>query len=134
MLVDTVRATIRWHQMLAGGETVLVAVSGGPDSVALLHLLMTLTAELSLRLHVLHVDHGLRPDSEGDAAFVRGLAARLGVPVEPVEAVGWDGDFLEAQCFGYLAVRSARGLPLSLPTTTGVPRPMSGGELHRAAA
>ena len=54
-------------------------------------------------------------------------------PVDPVEAVGWDGDFLEAQAFGYLAVRSARGLPLSLPTTTGVPDPMPGGELHRAA-
>jgi anhydro-N-acetylmuramic acid kinase len=65
--------------------------------------------------------------------FMRRLAERLGVPVEPVEAVGWDGDFLEAQCFGYLAVRSHRGLPLSLPTTTGVPRPMPGGELFRAA-
>ncbi|MDQ4135182.1 MAG: anhydro-N-acetylmuramic acid kinase [Pseudomonadota bacterium] len=65
--------------------------------------------------------------------FMRRLAERLGVPVEPVEAVGWDGDFLEAQCFGYLAVRSHRGLPLSLPTTTGVPHPMPGGELFRAA-
>ena len=69
-----------------------------------------------------------------NAHFMRGFAARLGVPVEPVEAVGWDGDFLEAQCFAYLAVRSRRGLPLSLPTTTGVPAPMPGGELHRAAA
>jgi anhydro-N-acetylmuramic acid kinase len=68
-----------------------------------------------------------------NAHFMRRLAERLGVPVDPVEAVGWDGDFLEAQCFGYLAVRSRRGLPLSLPTTTGVPRPMPGGELHRAA-
>jgi anhydro-N-acetylmuramic acid kinase len=64
--------------------------------------------------------------------FMRALARRLGVPVDPAEAVGWDGDFIEAQCFGYLAVRSLRGLPLSLPTTTGVPRPMPGGELHRA--
>ncbi len=66
--------------------------------------------------------------------FMRELARRLAVAVEPVEAVGWQGDFIEAQCFGYLAVRSIRGLPLSLPTTTGVPRPMTGGELHRAAA
>ncbi|GAB4167143.1 MAG: anhydro-N-acetylmuramic acid kinase [Thalassobaculales bacterium] len=65
--------------------------------------------------------------------IMRSLAARLGVPVEPVEAVGWNGDFIEAQCFGYLAVRSALGLPLSLPATTGVPRPMPGGVLHRAA-
>ncbi len=64
--------------------------------------------------------------------FMRELARRLGVLVDPAEAVGWDGDFIEAQCFGYLAVRSLRGLPLSLPTTTGVPRPMPGGDLHRA--
>jgi anhydro-N-acetylmuramic acid kinase len=65
--------------------------------------------------------------------FMRRLHERLGVPVDPVEAVGWNGDFLEAQAFGYLAVRSTLGSPLSLPTTTGVPHPMPGGELHRAA-
>ena len=51
--------------------------------------------------------------------LMAGLAAALGVPVEPVEAVGWDGDALEAQAFGFLAVRSVLGLPLSLPETTG---------------
>ena len=59
--------------------------------------------------------------------IMQGLAERLEVPVEPVEAVGWDGDLLEAQCFAYLAVRARRGLPLSLPTTTGVPQPLTGG-------
>lgn len=65
--------------------------------------------------------------------FMKRLREELGVAVDPVESVGWDGDFLEAQAFGYLAVRSTLGLPLSLPTTTGVPHPMPGGELHRAA-
>jgi anhydro-N-acetylmuramic acid kinase len=65
-------------------------------------------------------------------ALMDALAAHLAVPVEPVEAVGWDGDALEAQAFAYLALRSLDGLPLSLPTTTGVPRPTSGGVLHRA--
>ena len=60
------------------------------------------------------------------------LREALGVPVDPVEAVGWDGDFLEAQCFAYLAVRSLAGLPLSLPGTTGVAVPMTGGELWKA--
>ncbi|MEO3430736.1 anhydro-N-acetylmuramic acid kinase [Pelagibius sp. CAU 1746] len=60
------------------------------------------------------------------------LAERLGVPVEPVEAVGWQGDVLEAQAFAYLALRSLAGLPLTLPTTTGVSRPASGGLLHPA--
>jgi anhydro-N-acetylmuramic acid kinase len=60
------------------------------------------------------------------------LAERVGTPVAPVEAVGWDGDALEAQAFAYLAVRSLRGLPLSLPTTTGVSRPLTGGKRHPA--
>lgn len=67
-----------------------------------------------------------------NATLVRGLAEGLGVTVEPVEAVGWDGDALEAELFAFLAVRSLRGLPLSLPSTTGVPRPMPGGVLYRA--
>ena len=58
----------------------------------------------------------------------------LAVPVEPVETVGWDGDALEAQAFAYLAVRSRLGLPLTLPETTGVPRPLTGGVLHRQGA
>lgn len=67
-----------------------------------------------------------------NATLMQGLRETLGVPVEPVEAVGWDGDFLEAQCFAYLAVRSLDGLPLSLPGTTGAPEPMPGGEVWRA--
>jgi anhydro-N-acetylmuramic acid kinase len=61
------------------------------------------------------------------------LARRLAAPVRPVEAAGWDGDALEAQAFAYLAVRSSRGLPLSLPGTTGAPYPVRGGRLFRAA-
>jgi anhydro-N-acetylmuramic acid kinase len=64
--------------------------------------------------------------------LMRRLGESLAVLVDAVEDVGWNGDFLEAQAFGYLAVRSLRGLPLSLPTTTGAPYPMLGGELHRA--
>jgi anhydro-N-acetylmuramic acid kinase len=57
------------------------------------------------------------------------LAAALLALVRPVEALGWKGDALEAECFGFLAVRSLRGLPLSLPATTGVPAPQRGGRL-----
>ena len=59
------------------------------------------------------------------------LRARLKGPVMTAEDAGWRGDFLEAEAFAYLAVRSVRGLPLSLPSTTGVPYPMPGGRLHR---
>ena len=58
-----------------------------------------------------------------------GLVQALDCDVKPVEAVGLDGDMLEAQAFAYLAVRVARGLPLSSPQTTGVPQPVTGGQL-----
>lgn len=60
------------------------------------------------------------------------LAARLDGEVEGIEACGHNGDAIEAECFGYLAVRSVLGLPLSLPETTGVARPCTGGVLHKA--
>jgi anhydro-N-acetylmuramic acid kinase len=62
-------------------------------------------------------------------ALIEALRRHLAAPVRPVEAVGWDGDALEAQAFAYLAVRSLRGLPLSVPSTTGVRRPTLGGRL-----
>lgn len=57
------------------------------------------------------------------------LRAGLDCAVDPVEAVGLDGDMLEAQAFAYLAVRVARGLPTSCPTTTGVRAAVGGGVL-----
>jgi tRNA(Ile)-lysidine synthase len=81
-LREHLERTIRRHAMLAGGETVLVAVSGGADSVALLHLLLELAPAWRLRLHVLHVDHQLRAESTADAGFVTALCERLDVPAE----------------------------------------------------
>jgi anhydro-N-acetylmuramic acid kinase len=52
-----------------------------------------------------------------------------GCPVVPAEAMGWRGDSIEAEAFAFLAARSARGLPLGYPATTGVPVPMTGGRL-----
>ena len=63
--------------------------------------------------------------------LMRMLAAGLDCPVAPVEAAGLDGDMLEAQAFGYLAVRVIRGLPTSAPTTTGVAAAIGGGEVSR---
>jgi tRNA(Ile)-lysidine synthase len=100
--LGAVERTLRRHAMLAGGETVLVAVSGGADSVALLHGLVALAPRWRLGLHVLHVDHGLRPDSARDAEFVHGLGARLGVPVEVATVAVAPRDSLEA------AARQAR--------------------------
>jgi anhydro-N-acetylmuramic acid kinase len=62
------------------------------------------------------------------------LAKRLGAVLAPVEAVGWEGDALEAQAFAYLALRSRLGLPLSLPGTTGVPSAVTGGRFFPRSA
>jgi anhydro-N-acetylmuramic acid kinase len=59
------------------------------------------------------------------------LRSYVNATVLSAEDAGWDGDALEAHGFAYLAVRSKKGLPLSLPTTTGVKAPMTGGKLHR---
>jgi anhydro-N-acetylmuramic acid kinase len=65
-------------------------------------------------------------------AILAALAERARIEAVPAEAVGWRGDAIEAECFAYLALRVSRGLPLSFPSTTGVPRPMTGGRLARA--
>jgi anhydro-N-acetylmuramic acid kinase len=62
-------------------------------------------------------------------AIMQMLNSRARVEAVPAEAVGWRGDAIEAECFAFLAVRVVRGLPISFPTTTGVPQPMTGGRL-----
>lgn len=64
-----------------------------------------------------------------NATMMRMLQDRLEAPVGPVEAVGLDGDMLEAQAFAYLAVRVLRGLPTSAPSTTGCREPVCGGRI-----
>ena len=65
-------------------------------------------------------------------AIMLALSEMLTGEVLLAEEAGWRGDDLEAECFGYLAVRSLRKLPLSFPKTTRVPRPLLGGVFHRA--
>ncbi len=114
MITDTnlatrVLATIRRHGLLHGGETVLVAVSGGADSVALVDLLHELSPALRLSLHVAHVHHGLRSEAESDAASVARLCERLAVPFH-LERVAvrrgppWEGLEAEARRARYSAL------------------------------
>jgi len=101
---ERVGETIRRHGMLRGGETVLVGVSGGADSVCLLRSLLALAPRLALDLHVLHVHHGLRQEADAEADFVVDLARSLSVPaiVERVRLSGSGGLSPEA------AARSVR--------------------------
>ncbi len=80
MLTDKVLSFIREHQMVAEGDLLLVGVSGGPDSICLLHTLLQIRSALGIRLHVAHLDHGLRPESGEDAQFVAELSNSWGLP------------------------------------------------------
>ncbi|HWQ54961.1 MAG TPA: tRNA lysidine(34) synthetase TilS [Bryobacteraceae bacterium] len=80
-LLGRISETVSRHRMLAPGQRVGVAVSGGADSVCLLDALRELAKDAGWSLSVLHLDHGLRGgESRADAAFVAELAARLGLP------------------------------------------------------
>jgi len=65
-------------------------------------------------------------------AIMSGLKKNLKGKVEKIESLGFNGDMLEAQAFGFLAVRSHLGMPLTLPETTGVKRPATGGAFYQA--
>ncbi len=86
-LEPVLRRALRGPCGCPAGATLLVAVSGGADSCALLVALASLAREFDLRLHAAHLDHGLREDSRKDAAHVRALCERLRVPLV---AARWD--------------------------------------------
>ena len=79
-MIDCVSGTLSRYSMYAPGDHVAVAVSGGPDSVCLLHVLQELAPTLGITLSVAHLNHKLRGEaSDADAEFVRGLAVKLGL-------------------------------------------------------
>ena len=78
--IDRIKKTIRQDDLLKKGDRVVVAVSGGPDSMALLHILFQLRYELGIDLCVAHLNHQLRNSAGKDEQFVRGVCAKLRVP------------------------------------------------------
>ncbi len=81
ILEQRVLGFVQQHHLVSGGKKLLVAVSGGPDSVCLLHILVKLQEELKAKLHVAHLNHQLRgAESEADADYVSDLAHQWGVP------------------------------------------------------
>ena len=80
-ILRTVRETIARHRMFAPGDSVLVAVSGGSDSIALIHILKTIAGEYPFQLAVAHLNHCLRErESDRDAEFVAALARKIDLP------------------------------------------------------
>jgi tRNA(Ile)-lysidine synthase len=80
-LIRNIQRTVADHRLFRPGTTVVVGVSGGADSVCLLHCLNQLQFELGIRLHVVHVHHGLRKSAETDRKFVEKLARQLRLPL-----------------------------------------------------
>ena len=78
--VQQMHRFILQHEMIENGDTALVAVSGGADSLALLYGLHALRAQLNCRFHVVHLNHCLRSDADTDADFVQQHASLLDLP------------------------------------------------------
>jgi tRNA(Ile)-lysidine synthase len=118
-VLERVTATVREHELLHPGETALVSVSGGPDSVCLLESLVRLRRLFRVGLEVFHFDHRLRPASAADAAYVKRTATRLGLPFHLRVATDAPapGESVEAWATARRAsaadgVRRERGLPV----------------------
>ncbi len=78
---ETIAKTTADHDMFTAGDRVLVGVSGGPDSVALVSLLSELAPRLSITLGIAHLNHCLRPEAEEEARFVETLSQKLALPL-----------------------------------------------------
>lgn len=82
MVFPKVKKIIERYNMFSPGDRVLVGVSGGPDSVCLLHILNRCRKEMALSLHVVHINHGIRKrESKREEKFVSHLAGRMGLPI-----------------------------------------------------
>lgn len=79
-MVEQVLTTIRKWDMVREGDTIIMGVSGGMDSMCLLHLLGEVKDELGITLYVVHVHHGIRPDAEEDVELVESICKRMDIP------------------------------------------------------
>ena len=96
-VVERALGTVARYGMLEGGETVLAAVSGGPDSTCLLDVLARMASKLELHVEVAHVDHGLSEDSASIAARVARAVAGAGFEIHLVRAPELEGPNLHAR-------------------------------------
>ena len=82
MVFPKVKKIIEKYHMFSPGDRILVGVSGGPDSVCLLHILNRCRKEMALSLHIVHINHGIRKrESKREEKFVSHLAGKMGLPI-----------------------------------------------------
>lgn len=119
-LVEQAARTVARHDMLSDSDSVVVALSGGPDSTCLLDALRRLQPTLALTLTVAHVDHGLSESSRAVASEVARLAAQAGLDVHVVRAPDLAGANLHARArafrYGFFATVAARVGAISVAT------------------
>jgi len=80
-MINKVRKTICDYAMVQRSDRILIALSGGPDSVCLLYLLCELKKELGFKLHLAHLNHGIRREAAGDVNYVRQLSRKFNIPL-----------------------------------------------------
>lgn len=97
-LLSTLKDTIKTHKLISRGDSVLVALSGGSDSVALLHLLLSISGELGFSVGAAHVNHSLRDTADRDMNFCKKLCRELDVPLEVLTVDIREG--AKASCMG----------------------------------
>lgn len=85
-MIDKVRNYIQLHHMLTKGSKVVMGISGGADSTAMLLLLLQLREEYALSLYAVHINHGIRPEAGEDAEYVRQISDENGIPFYLYEA------------------------------------------------
>ena len=81
MILTRVNNTIKNYRLIQKNDKILIGVSGGPDSVALLHILNSLSSKLKFSLYIAHLDHMLRKDAIKDVEFVKKLSRALKIPL-----------------------------------------------------
>lgn len=80
-MVDKVYDYIKEYNLIENGDRILIGVSGGPDSVCLLHIMAELYKDKDIKLFVVHVNHGIRDkEADDDQAFVKDLCDNLKIP------------------------------------------------------
>ncbi|MBR3791674.1 MAG: tRNA(Ile)-lysidine synthetase, partial [Clostridia bacterium] len=78
-IIDKVKNTIEKNCLIKKGESVLVALSGGSDSIAMLHILSVLSEELGFSLYCAHINHNIRDEAKDDEEFVKSYCKNLGI-------------------------------------------------------